>query len=1005
MRYRLGLDLGTNSIGWAALELNDSNAPISILDTGVRIFSDGRNPKNKEPLAVKRRIARGMRRRRDRFLRRKEVLLKYITKCGLFPILKEEREGLKSLDPYELRKQALDNKLEPFELGRALYHLNQRRGFKSNRKESSKGESKINKPKIVKLGDELALSKSRTLGEFLFNRLSLRSPIRFRAELGLYPDREMYQHEFQEIRKIQEPIQQLTKEQWDKIHSIIFYQRPLKSKKLDIGRCSQFPDEIRAPKASVTFQRYRLLSDLSALRIMDDQGFARDLPKDVKNKIYQELKGKKKLTFDAIRKLISADSTLKFNLEHSKKKDLIGDNVWNILPKEVRKVLEAKELEELDGIIEILTEAENEEEIKQTLKIKGITEDVIQKLCELGWEDFPSGYAHLSFKAMRGAIAIMEEHFCSTTEAFLALKGSDIEKRQMLNDLPYYGEVLISSVTGGTESGKTPEEKFGKIANPTVHIVLNQLRKLVNALVKEYGKPTQAVIEVTRELKLSLEAKAELTKKQNENEKRNEIIIQKIKDLGIASPSREDITKFKLWEELSKDPNNRCCPYNPEKKISAAMIMTDAVEVEHILPFSMTLDDGMANKTVALRESNRLKGNRTPYDAFKDDPDRYARIRDYVMDNGGMPLNKRWRFMPEAMEKFNKENGFIARQLNDTAYISKIAKKYIEFIVPEVWTIPGRLTALTRHSLGLNSILSNGDFKNRGHHGHHAVDAVILALQSRGYLQSAAKLNEKGNSDKIQMPEPWSNFLQEANKKIHEIVISHREDHGKEAAFHEETYYGELKNPSEDQISKGYNLVIRRSVFDLKEKQADAIKDPGLRKKAIQSIHLNRWQDFTEGLIRLGVKKLRIIDKGSMAKKIIHGKENQHHKMVKPDGNHSLDVWKCPNGDIKFTSQTFFDLNKNDLPDKPHPAAKKLFRLHNGDTIAMKDNGKTIYRIVKSISPSNGYISVVPLESTERGADVTKSPYFTSFKARELRRVKITVLGKVDDRHKDIWSE
>ncbi len=74
-KYRLGLDLGTNSIGWAMLALNQENQSYKIIDTGVRIFSDGRNPKDGTPLAVARREARGMRRRRDRFLARKSKLM------------------------------------------------------------------------------------------------------------------------------------------------------------------------------------------------------------------------------------------------------------------------------------------------------------------------------------------------------------------------------------------------------------------------------------------------------------------------------------------------------------------------------------------------------------------------------------------------------------------------------------------------------------------------------------------------------------------------------------------------------------------------------------------------------------------------------------------------------------------------------------------------------------------------------------------------------------------
>jgi CRISPR-associated endonuclease Csn1 len=113
--YRLGLDLGTNSIGWAMLALNQENQPYQILDAGVRIFSDGRNPKDGTPLAVARRTARGMRRRRDRFLARKSKLMNCLVNLELMPKNKIERKKLESLNPYELRAKALYQALNAFE--------------------------------------------------------------------------------------------------------------------------------------------------------------------------------------------------------------------------------------------------------------------------------------------------------------------------------------------------------------------------------------------------------------------------------------------------------------------------------------------------------------------------------------------------------------------------------------------------------------------------------------------------------------------------------------------------------------------------------------------------------------------------------------------------------------------------------------------------------------------------------------------------------------------------
>ena len=136
MKYRLGLDLGTNSIGWAVLPLNGEGTVTGVADFNSRIFSDGREPKSGEPLALQRRLARGIRRNLRRRKQRRRALFHLLQEQGLYPKARDAAAALKSLDPYPLRVKALDEKLEPHELGRALFHLGVRRGFKSNRKDA-----------------------------------------------------------------------------------------------------------------------------------------------------------------------------------------------------------------------------------------------------------------------------------------------------------------------------------------------------------------------------------------------------------------------------------------------------------------------------------------------------------------------------------------------------------------------------------------------------------------------------------------------------------------------------------------------------------------------------------------------------------------------------------------------------------------------------------------------------------------------------------------------------
>ena len=138
MRYRLALDLGSTSLGWAMLRLGPDNTAVAVIKAGVRIFSDGRNPKDGSSLAVTRRDARAMRRRRDRLLKRKARMMRTLVEHGFFPPDGKARKALELLNPYALRAKGLDEALKPEEFARALFHINQRRGFKSNRKTDKK---------------------------------------------------------------------------------------------------------------------------------------------------------------------------------------------------------------------------------------------------------------------------------------------------------------------------------------------------------------------------------------------------------------------------------------------------------------------------------------------------------------------------------------------------------------------------------------------------------------------------------------------------------------------------------------------------------------------------------------------------------------------------------------------------------------------------------------------------------------------------------------------------
>jgi len=226
MKYRLGLDMGATSLGWAVYDIDTQR----LIDTGVRIFDDGREDKSKASLCVKRRQARSSRRLTNRRHMKMQELLRILTGLNLFPEIKEEKERLKCQNPYFLRKKALDEQLEPYELGRVFLHLAKRKGFLSNRKDDREEGGKLKKG-YEDLRNAMKDANARTYGEFLYERRKKGEKIRIslfdnegKFSGGLFPFREVYKEEFEKIWSAQKVFQPqiLTNENKELIKNAIF---------------------------------------------------------------------------------------------------------------------------------------------------------------------------------------------------------------------------------------------------------------------------------------------------------------------------------------------------------------------------------------------------------------------------------------------------------------------------------------------------------------------------------------------------------------------------------------------------------------------------------------------------------------------------------------------------------------------------------------------------------------------------------------------------------------
>ncbi|MGD9489604.1 MAG: type II CRISPR RNA-guided endonuclease Cas9 [Calditrichaceae bacterium] len=884
----LGLDLGANSIGWALINDTDSR----IIATGVRVFPEGverSGNKSEESRNAKRRQARLIRRNLARKRSRRDFLIKKLKTYKMFPNDNSELEKFFKMDPYEIREKAIIQKISLLELGRALYHINLRRGFLSNRKMNNDENNKIYKGSEGKIGitetqraiiDHNAL----TLGQYLAGL----NPHEERRR-NRYTLRDMYNNEFNQIWEKQTEFYNdfLTDEMKTVLENAIFFQRKMRSQKHLIGTCTFERSKKTTPKSSPFFQYFRILEQVNNLRLTVGNRFNEPLTEDERVKLITELKIKKEIKFTGKNKLATIldlpEDTI-FNLTALGK--LMGDTTSVAISKvfgqlEWEKKTDREKLE----IWHVIHSANEDKWLEKYAKKKwNLDDDSIKKLLKVSLE---KGYGRLSRKAIEKMIPFLEK----------GLTYDDAAK-----EAGYHHSKLMNP---DSHKEQLPEPE--NLRNPIVQQALYQVRNVINAIIVKYGKPDIVRVELARELKLPKKRREEIHKENAQREnKASEIrkILQN--DIGIKYPSRDDIQKYLLWEECDKT-----CPYTA-KKISLAALFNGDFEIEHIIPYSRSLDDSLANKTLCFKSENLIKSNKTPYEAYGHDQARYQEIVDRVKKfNHRGKLKK---FLLRDTEKVLKDE-FLNRHLNDTAYISRSVHNYLKKVFLKVQVAKGGSTAILRKLWGLNSILSqDADVKNRFDHRHHSVDALVVACTNIRVLQilSTHHASHRRFNREV-FPAPWKDFRRQAGAALNAILVSHKFRNRVRGSLHNETYYGRIKDNDGN-----YVFVVRKKLEQLTSKMLQDIVD----ERSKEAIH-SRITDFgfdpatvksfpkealktpiLHPVTGLPIKKVRVKIPSCTMRQLY----KDRNVYVEPGGNHHIEIFENPETGVRIGKVvTLFD--------------------------------------------------------------------------------------------------
>lgn len=1035
---RLGLDIGTNSIGWWLYQTDNTGRITDHIDGGVRLFGDGRHPKSGESLAVARRTARQDRKRRDRYLRRRSDLMTALAMAGLMPESPQDRKALESQDPYALRAAGLHERLELHEFGRALFHLNQRRGFKSNRKTDGKdNEGGKIKDGAARLDVAMMTSGAKTYGEFLNKRLTENPSQPIRTRLGVvtssdgkesqgysfYPTRALFEKEFQELWETQSEFYPgiLTNELRDKIWQIIFFQRPLKAPK--VGKCL-FEDETRLAKAHPLFQELRLYQTVNALRLRDDEGNERSITLDERNSLILAARQVRKLSFAKMRKTITAKQTERFTLENSNRKDIDGHEVEAVMRKAYGNKWITLDEDQQWSIIKVIKDTEDAEALTERLVNEfGLPLETVNELLRI---KLPDGYGRLSKTASRKILDLLKQDVTLYSDAASQIYGSHSDDRtgEVFDALPYYGEILQRHVIPGSmhqslhDPVKHAAEYWGRITNPTVHIGLNQLRQLVNDIIAVYGKPNRIVVELARDLKHSDAQKKEINagikKATAEAERRSKKLEElNIKDTGEAR------MRLRLWEESHPDAAKRNCPYCTRPIGVRQAVDGTETQIDHILPYSRTLDDTPTNKVLCHSVCNQEKRNKTPYEAWGH-TDKWL---DIVTNLKNLPPNKAKRFGADALLNFEGDRSFESRQLVDTQYLSRIARTYLSRLYPDpdtapVQVIPGKMTEMLRRKWDLNELLNDAEHhntskeKNRQDHRHHAIDAAVIAATDTGLLQkisrAAARNEDNGRNAVVATEPPFNEFRSGLKAILDDMTVSHKPDHGTvgkgmtSGQLHNDTAYGLLPD----------GFVVTRKPFDtLKAADLEKLCDEHLKNLIMAHTKGLDGKEFTQALEHFArtnphyrnIRRVRLKERLSIIP--ILDKNGKPYKGYKGDSNHCVEVWRMPDGKWKSCVLTTFEANKFGLGHtRPHPAAKLLMRLFNKDSVAL-DHPKFGAMVTSIAKMSVDRIYLFPHNEANVDARArSKTDPFNyinvglgTFQNYKLRKIGIDRLGRVSD--------
>ncbi|MGN0918293.1 MAG: type II CRISPR RNA-guided endonuclease Cas9, partial [Oxalobacter sp.] len=643
----IGLDIGIASVGWAVIENG-----IRIIDLGVRTFDKAETAKEGDSLNLIRREARLARRRLSRRAQRLRQTARFlktsrliISESDLHRTLPKDAQKIdgEGKSPWQLRTEGLDRLLTPLELAKVIFHIVKHRGFhwvSSAEKAAADNDKESGAIKKGLMTTEARMKEKgyRTLGEMIWNDY----PNTQRNKGGAYEKvlpRTGLDAELRTLFNIQRKLGNafVTDEfiegivgTGDRKTGLLWKQKsPLQGEDIlkMLGHCRFERSEFRAPKNSFAAERHVWLTRLNNLRLVSN-GQQRELtPEERKEVLNMPYEQKGDLLYKQLRRRLEKAGLwgkgeyrfvgLRYGEKDPEMAVLCKVPGWHEFEKAYEnaglkgdwKLIADKALFEsrsdlLDQLAFILSVYKEDEEVReQLIGVLGDGQDrLIDTLLTIRFDQFSA----LSLKVLNAILPFMNagdryDEACEKAGYQHSAKGTEsLEKTKYLPSLfssrDVHGTMILN-------------EELDVPRNPVVLRAINQTRKVLNAIVKKYGSPSEVHIELGRDLSRSFSERNSIAREQKKYADNKEILVKLFREQFNAEPNARNLEKFRLYKE-QQGKSLYCL-----KPIDIGRLLEPGyVEVDHILPYSRSFDDSKNNKALVFTWENRDKGNRTPFE-------------------------------------------------------------------------------------------------------------------------------------------------------------------------------------------------------------------------------------------------------------------------------------------------------------------------------------------------------------------------------------------------------